>query len=213
MLNRRQWLWLIISAIWVGVWAWIVTGSRVWNPSWRDFLLQLGEPQNAFLLLAVPALVGVFLAGRLMRLENWKQWTVISIVTLSQSLLWVSFLNYFGRHTVGTLEQFLDERRYPSRMSGGDVVGFALAVGVSLLVGGLLAGVLAPPGIWRRIRNEISTPERKQLAILLTSAIWLSLVVLSYQGGQRELGRVVGLALPAALFGGIFFWWFGRTSK
>jgi len=85
----------------------------------------------------------------------------------------------------------------------------------NVVVGGLLIKLLDPPGLWARIRRWLPTPERKQLATLLLVAVWVSLAALAELSGpgRSSLGQVLIGSLPAVLFGGVFFWWFGRKTK
>jgi hypothetical protein len=224
MLDRKQWLMLVSAAIWVAVSTWVVTGSLFRRLFSRFELLQkIGEPLNALILLAPLVLVGILAAGRLMRLQNWKQWALLSVIALFHVWLWIVFLSDAGRQVAPTFEQFMKERREAPRIPADEVLAFAGVLGVSLGAGGFLIGLLSPPGLWQRVRTHLSTPQHKQLVALLAAAMWISTAVLSYHCSRssdiwgdcdrRELVRVVGLSLPAVLFGGIAFWWFGRAQR
>lgn len=220
-LNHRRWLVLVGAAAWTALCTWLVTGIH-FGGSWYDFLSRIGEPLNAALLSLVPASIGIVFAGRWMSLQNWKQWALLSMLAVFQVVLWVGVLNHSGRHVAERFNEFLDQRSYPARLSPDSAVSFAFALVISTGLGGFLIGLLSPPGLRQRARSLLSTPGRRQLATLLAAATWVSGATLSYHcpslGAEvgcelRELARVVGTALPAVLFGGIFFWWFGRVPR
>jgi hypothetical protein len=222
MLDRRQSLALLSACLWIGAFAWLVTGIHPRNPALTEFLGKLGEPLNAILLLVAPAVIGILLVGRWMRLQNWKQWAFLSAIVLFQGFLCVALLNESGRHVAETFAQFMNDRRHPPGLSHSDIELFGWASIINIGLGGLLITLLSPPGIRQRARSLLSTSERKQLVTALVVAIWVSGIVLSYHcpwydAGfgceQSELPRILGLVVPALLFGGIFFWWFGRGEK
>jgi hypothetical protein len=219
VLSRKQWLALVCAAGWTAFWVYAVTGIHFVG-SWYGFLSRIGEPLNAILLLAVPTVFGILIAGRWMRLQNWKQWALLSVIVVFHAQLWVSVLNDLGWHVAGTFAEFTAKRSHPRRLPKGEFLALVSVLGVSLGAGGLLIALLSPPGLWRRLKAFLSTSEHKQLATVLVAASWVSGAALSYECPliefgceQRELARILGLVLPAMLFGAIFFWWFGRGGK
>ena len=89
----------------------------------------------------------------------------------------------------------------PVVVDSGEIRAFVWFLGVSSILCGFLVGLLSPPGLWPRAKSLLSTPERKQLAVLLAASTWVSLMVLS--GGSG--GDVVLRSLPALLFVGVLF--------
>jgi hypothetical protein len=68
------------------------------------------------------------------------------------------------------------------------------------------------------------TTEKKQLIVLLVVAAWVSVCfkasvevdALPLEGLNTTVSNIwsaLADSTPAVLFGGIFFWWFGRGSK
>ena len=67
-------------------------------------------------------------------------------------------------------------------------------------------------------------PRKKQLVVLLIVASWMSVAfwdaISTYRPGEGQLNpsmldlMMTGLvhSIPAILFGGILFWWFGKSA-
>jgi hypothetical protein len=76
-----------------------------------------------------------------------------------------------------------------------------------------------------RVRRWFAIPERKQLAVLLMAAAWISLAALANHDSctasmaleppdpspcSRAVWQTISDSMPAILFGTILFWWFGK---
>lgn len=64
-----------------------------------------------------------------------------------------------------------------------------------------------------RLKRRLSTPERKQFVVLLLVAAWISLAALSNHDANdtsQAVWQTISDSIPPVLFGGIFFWWFGK---
>lgn len=84
---------------------------------------------------------------------------------------------------------------------------------------GLGSGVLAMYAVVKSVKwLWPSSAPRKQLFVLILGATWISIAVLLAflidRGGPINLVATVSLySLPAILFGGIGFWWIGKTNE
>ena len=88
---------------------------------------------------------------------------------------------------------------------------------------GLILAFLAWRGLrWlvRRPRLGSVSPAKKQLAAMVLAALWISISGFAAQQEPRLAIHPINMAftvivysLPALLFGGIAFWWFGKAKQ
>jgi hypothetical protein len=190
LLNRRQWLVLSIGAVWTAFWAWLVTALP-----FGGVFLELGEPLKTIVLMLPPVVIGILFVGRGLVLQNWRQWALLVVMILLQAWVWLSFISD------------------PERLTADDLWGLAAFLSISLAGCGFVIGLLSPPGPWARTRRVLSTPERRQLAVLLCASAWVSLMAISVGSGRNSIPEIVRRSLPVLMFAGVLYWWIGRKAS
>lgn len=194
-MNREQWIVFWAVVVWVALWAWTEGSGLVGLRSFLEFdiLLRFGGTPLSLSRLAIPVTSAVVYGGLRMGLRSRTQWVMLGVVAV-----WVGM---FGRGFG------LNGWVHGNQEAAAESL-LVLIVGAGL--GGALIGLFAPHRLWPRFKQWLATPQRKQLATLLAAATWVSVVVLSEGSGGDALAHVFVLSLPAALFAGIFVWYFAR---